>query len=34
VPYTELKEKLKLHSTKKFESLGALNEWKDFINKI
>lgn len=32
--YIELREKLKLHFTEKFNTLGILKEWQDFINKI
>jgi len=32
--YSELREELKLHFTKKFETLGILQEWENFINEL
>lgn len=32
--YEELRQELKAHFTRKFEALGALEEWKGFINSI
>ncbi|NMM66022.1 RDD family protein [Clostridium sp. P21] len=31
---SELREELKLHFTKKFDELGILDEWKEFINSL
>lgn len=32
--YSRLREELKLHFTNKFESLGILQEWQNFINEL
>jgi uncharacterized RDD family membrane protein YckC len=32
--YEELRQELMAHFTKKFEALGVLEDWKDFINSI
>lgn len=32
--YTQLRENLKLHFTNKFEALGILDEWQQFINEL
>ncbi|WPC44571.1 RDD family protein [Clostridium sp. JS66] len=32
--YSELREELKCHFTKRFEELGILDEWKEFINNL
>ncbi|AJA48783.1 hypothetical protein CPAST_c27160 [Clostridium pasteurianum DSM 525 = ATCC 6013] len=32
--YIELRQELRMHFTNKFESLGILKEWQDFISKI
>jgi len=32
--YSELREELKNHFTKKFETLGILNDWESFINEL
>jgi len=34
IDYAKLQQELKTHFKKKFDSLGILNEWEDFINTL